>query len=69
MVEAAKKKMLTDVLSARMLFSIRLCCYGAAAMAKEWIFDDNVTSAETVVEMMFESKPEVMKSVCFGNAS
>jgi hypothetical protein len=67
--KAAKEKMHTDILSAQMLFSIRLYCYGATAMARKWILNDNVTSAETVVEMMFESMPEVMKSVYFGNAS
>ena len=67
--KAAKEKLQTDVLSAQLLFSIRLYCYGTTAMTKEWILDDNVTSAETVVEMMFESMPEVMKSVYFGNAS
>ena len=40
-----------------MAFSIRLYCYGGIGMSKEWILHDNITSAETIVQMMFRSMP------------
>ncbi len=33
-------------------------------MTREWVPEDNVTSAETVVRMMFASMPEDMQA-CF----
>ena len=32
-------------------------------MTKEWLLNDNTASAETVVEMMFESMPDNMKEI------
>jgi hypothetical protein len=34
-------------------------------MTKEWLLNDNTTSAETVVQMMFESMPENMREIFF----
>lgn len=61
----AKEKSGRDVLDTQLLFSIRLYCYGAVGMTREWVLQDNVTSAETIVEMMFASMPDVLKQVFF----
>lgn len=63
--DAAKKRLGTDRLDAQLSYSIRLYCYGAVGMAKEWILCDNTTSAETAVEMMFRSMPENLRSIYF----
>ncbi len=63
---AAKEKLQTDVLSTQLLFSIRLYCYGAVGMVKDWVLNDNVTSAETEVEMLFRSMPAEMHRIYFG---
>ncbi len=55
----------SEVLDAQILFSIRLYCYGAVGMTKEWVLQDNVTSAETIVEMMFASMPESLHRIYF----
>lgn len=44
-------------------FSIKLYCYGCAGMTREWLLFDNITPARTVVEMMFHSMPEELKSL------
>ena len=36
---------------------------GAVGMTQEWVMNDNITSAETVVRMMFQSMPENLKTV------
>ena len=54
----AKEKLRTDVLDTQLKFSIRHYCYGSVGMTKEWLLYDNTTSAEVVVEMMFNSMPE-----------
>lgn len=46
-------------------FSIRLYCYGTIGMTQEWLMHDNITPAETVVEMMFSSMPEGLKNLFF----
>ena len=46
-------------------FSIRLYCYGAVGMTKEWVLNDNHTSAETEVEMLFQSMPESLRRIYF----
>ncbi len=47
-------------------FSIRLYCYGTIGMTQEWLMHDNITPAETIVEMMFNSMPERLKELFFG---
>jgi hypothetical protein len=32
-------------------------------MTREWLMNDNITPAETIVEMMFHSMPENMKRI------
>ncbi len=63
--ELAKEMSAADTLDAQLLFSIRLYCYGAVGMTKEWVLEDNVTSAETIVKMMFRSMPESLKKIYF----
>ena len=53
-------------LDTQLLFSIRLYCYGTVGMTKEWVLKDNVTSPETIVEMMFQSMPERLRNIFFG---
>lgn len=57
----------TDRLSTQLAFSIRLYCYGAVCMSKEWILSDHVTPAETAIRMMFESMPQSLKEIYFRN--
>ena len=63
--ELAKKMSGQETLDAQLLYSIRLYCYGTVGMTKEWVLHDNVTSAETVVRMMFASMPEMLKNIYF----
>ena len=56
----AKEKLHTEVLDTQLRFSIRHYCYGSVGMTKEWLLYDNTTSAEVVVEMMFNSMPEAL---------
>ncbi len=34
-------------------------------MTKEWVLQDNMTSAETIVQMMFSSMPDPLKQSLF----
>ncbi len=61
----AKHMLAADTLDTRLLFSIRLYCYGAVGMTREWVLQDNVTSAETIVQMMFASMPESLRQIYF----
>ena len=63
--ELAKELSGTEVLDTQLVFSIRLYCYGAVGMTKEWVLQDNLTSAETIVQMMFASMPESLKQIYF----
>lgn len=61
----AKKILDTDRLDTQILYSIRLYCYGCVGMTREWLMNDNITPAETVVEMMFHSMPENIRKIYF----
>ncbi len=61
----AKERLGTDTLDTQLAYSIRLYCYGAVGMSKEWILNDNMTSAETVVRMMFASMPQSLQKIYF----
>ncbi len=61
----AKEKLGTDILDTQTAYSIRLYCMGAVGMTREWVLNDNITSAETVVQMMFASMPENMRRIYF----
>ena len=56
----AKEKLHTEVLDTQLKFSIRHYCYGSVGMTKEWLLYNNTTSAEVVVEMMFNSMPKAL---------
>ncbi len=64
-VQEAKKRLSPEPLSAQLSYSIRLYCYGCIGMTREWLLKDNITPAETIVEMMFASMPESLKSLFF----
>ena len=34
-------------------------------MTQEWVLNDNITSAETVVQIMFNSMPENLRKIFF----
>ncbi len=63
--ELAKEKLGTEMLDTQTAYSIRLYCMGAVGMTREWVLNDNITSAETVVQMMFNSMPESMRKIYF----
>ena len=63
--ELVKEKLGTDILDTQLAYSIRFYCMGAVGMTQEWVLMDNITSAETVVEMMFQSMPENMRVILF----
>ena len=61
----AKEKLGIDTLDTQLQYSIRLYCYGAVGMTREWLMKDNITPAETVVRMMFRSMPESLRGMLF----
>jgi len=63
--ELAKEKLSTDIIDTQLAYSIRFYCMGSVGMTQEWVLKDNITSAETVVQMMFHSMPENLKAVLF----
>lgn len=63
--ELAKEKLGTDILDTQLAYSIRFYCMGAVGMTQEWVLKDNITSAETVVKMMFNSMSENLRKVFF----
>ena len=63
--ELAKEKLGTDLLDPQLAYSIRFYCMGAVGMTREWVLTDNITSAETVVQMMFGSMPENLRKVLY----
>ncbi len=52
-------------LDAQTRFSIRLYCYGAVGMTREWLLNDKRTEATTVVERMFRSMPDFLQAIYF----
>ncbi len=61
----AKKKLGAEVLDTQLKYSIRLYCYGAVGMTREWLLYDNIMPAETAVKMMFDSMPEDLHRIFF----
>ena len=61
----AKELLRTETLDAQTQFSIQLYCYGGVGMTREWLLNDNITPAETAVEMMFHSMPENLQTIFF----
>ena len=64
-IETAKSKLHVDSLDSQTMFSIRMYSYGTIAMSREWILHDNTTSAETEVEMMYTTMPEILRKIYF----
>ena len=60
-----KEKPGTDILDTQLAYSIRFYCMGSVGMTQEWVLKDNITSAETIVQMMFHSMPENMRTNLF----
>ena len=65
----AKRNLHVDTLDTQTQFSIRLYCYGTLGMTREWLLRDNITPAATVVEMMFRSMPQSLRSIYFGEGA
>ena len=63
--DLAKEKLGVDTLDTQLAYSIRFYCTGSVGMTREWVLNDNITSAETAVKMMFASMPENMRRVLF----
>jgi len=63
--QEAMRLLHVDSLDTQTKYSIRLYCYGAVGMTREWLLTDNITPAETVVEMMFQSMPERLRNIFF----
>ena len=63
----AKEKLHSDIIDAQLAYSIRFYCMGAVGMTQEWVLNDNITSSETIVQMMFESMPKNMYKLFFEN--
>lgn len=63
--QAAMDILGTDTLDTQTRYSIRLYCYGALGMTREWLLKDKITPAETVVRMMFNSMPESLRRIYF----
>ena len=61
----AKERLHTGALDPQLAYSIRLYCYGAVGMTREWLMKDNITPAQTVVQMMFAAMPEALQRVFF----
>ncbi len=61
----AKEKLGANTLNTQLQYSIWLYCYGAVGMTREWLLKDNITPANTVVQMMFNSMPEALRDVYF----
>jgi AcrR family transcriptional regulator len=59
----AKEKLGIDRLDTQTKYSIRLYCYGTVGMTREWVLQDNITPAESIVRMMFASMPESLRQI------
>lgn len=58
-----KERLGTELVDAQLAYSIRFYCMGAVGMTQEWVLEDNISSAETVVRMMFASMPENLRRI------
>ena len=63
--ELVKEKLGAEILDTQLAYSIRFYCMGSVGMTQEWVLNDNITSAETAVEMMYRSMPENMRVILF----
>ncbi|MBR3356356.1 MAG: TetR/AcrR family transcriptional regulator C-terminal domain-containing protein [Solobacterium sp.] len=63
--QTAKARLKTDILDEQTAFSIRLYCYGAVHMAKEWLLTEDPVPAEQIIQMMFASMPQFLREIYF----
>ena len=61
----AEERSGSPTLDTQTRYSIRLYCYGAIGMTREWILKDNITPGEVIVQMMFASMPERLRQIYF----
>ena len=47
----------------QMKFTVRLSCYGAAGIIREWILGDSAVPAGILVRMIYRSLPEQLRAV------
>lgn len=64
-VTEAKKHLASEELDQQTKYCIRLYCYGCVGMTREWLLNDNITHAKTIVQMMFTAMPEALKRIYF----
>lgn len=63
----AKEILGVTSLDTQLAFSIRLYCYGGVGMTREWLLNDNITTAKSAVAMMFASMPESLRHIYFSD--
>ena len=63
----AEQRLETDQLDTETKYCIRLYCYGAVGMTREWILRDNISPAEVIVQMMFDAMPERLSRIYFAS--
>ena len=61
----AMEKLRTDTLTADIAFKIRMYYYGSLGMTMEWALNDDITPAETAVQMMFDAMPQTLREIYF----
>ena len=54
-----------DILTVLPQFLLVVFLHEFTYMTQEWVLNDNITSAETVVQMMFNSMPENLRTILF----
>ena len=54
-----------DILAVLPQFLLVVFLHEFTYMTQEWVLTDNITSAETVVQMMFNSMPENLRTILF----
>ena len=63
----AEERLETNQLDTETKYCIRLYCYGAVGMTREWILRDNITPAEIIVQMMFHAMPGRLRRIYFAS--
>lgn len=63
--DLAKRALDVETLDTQLQYSLRLYCYGTLGMTREWLLKDNITPAETIVQMMFHSMPDSLRRIYF----
>ena len=60
------RELLGHELDQQLKLSVRLYCYGAMSVTKEWVLSNDDTTAEDMVKMMFASMPPQLHELYFG---